>query len=173
MEMIDAAWVSIFSCPVFSTKVADMCIDKCMDTRTDAHMHVRRHAHGEVQMCMGMCIGMCMDTFMDMCINMFIDMCMGMTKGLLIRSFVLASVSAVVAAMMMPTVASLLAHAGVPALTYPFCFTILPFVLLQGAMPKILPVPLSAMTVPEDHLIRHGIPREVKLFRANATSSQH
>ena len=56
----------------------------------------------------------------------------GMFYVLSLKTLLLASSAAVVAAMMMPTVAALLAHAGVPALTYPFCFTILPFVLLQG-----------------------------------------
>ena len=40
-------------------------------------------------------------------------------------------------------------------MTFPFCFAVLPFVLIQGVVKEIVAVPLASMTVAEDHLLRY------------------
>ena len=51
--------------------------------------------------------------------------------------------------------AGLALHAvGPPALTLPFCFATLSFVLIKGATPKLDPVEVEDITTPEEHLGR-------------------
>ena len=43
---------------------------------------------------------------------------------------------------------------GLPALTLPFCFATLAFVLLKDAAPALDPVAVEDITTPEEHLAR-------------------
>jgi urea transporter len=46
---------------------------------------------------------------------------------------------------------TLLQPYGIPFMTLPFCFAALPFIVIQGTS-SLIAVPLSSITVPEDHL---------------------
>ena len=70
------------------------------------------------------------------------------------RSGILAVACAVLAAMLFGAIASLFVPWGLPALTLPFCFATLAFVLLKGASDKLVPVELADITTPEEHLAR-------------------
>jgi urea transporter len=70
------------------------------------------------------------------------------------RSGVLAVACAVFAAMLFGALASLFTPWGLPALTLPFCFATLAFVLLKGASDKLLPVEVADVTTPEEHVER-------------------
>ena len=70
------------------------------------------------------------------------------------RSGVLAVGCAVFAAMLFGAIASLFTPWGLPALTLPFCFATLAFVLLKGASTKLEPVEVDDITTPEEHLAR-------------------
>lgn len=41
---------------------------------------------------------------------------------------------------------------GLPYMTLPFCVIALPFVVIRGTSSSFIPIPLSSITVPEDHL---------------------
>ncbi len=58
-------------------------------------------------------------------------------------------------------VEGLFAPFGLPAVTMSFCLTALSFNLMQGATPKMIPVPLDSMTVPEEHYERVSTIRRV------------
>lgn len=70
------------------------------------------------------------------------------------RSGVLAIFCAVFAAMLFGAIASLFTPWGLPALTLPFCFATLAFVLLKGASTELRPVAVEDITTPEEHLRR-------------------
>ncbi|HET8950637.1 MAG TPA: urea transporter [Solirubrobacteraceae bacterium] len=73
---------------------------------------------------------------------------------LTVRSGVLAIGCAILAALLFGAIGSLFIPYGLPALTLPFCFATLAFVLLKGASTKLEPVAVEDITTPEEHL-RH------------------
>ncbi len=70
------------------------------------------------------------------------------------RSGLLAVGCAVLAALLFGAIASLFTPWGLPALTLPFCFATLAFVLLKGASNRLIPVEVADITTPEEHLAR-------------------
>src|SRR5215813_3380189 len=78
----------------------------------------------------------------------------GVFYVLTFRSAFLAVACAVLAAFLFGAIASLFTPWGLPALTLPFCFATLAFVLLKDASTELEPVALEDMTTPEDHLAR-------------------
>jgi urea transporter len=73
---------------------------------------------------------------------------------LTLRSGVLAVACAVLAALLFGAIASLFTPWGLPALTLPFVFATLAFVLLKDASTKLVPVAVEDITTPEEHLTR-------------------
>jgi len=69
-----------------------------------------------------------------------------------VRSGVLAVACAVLAALLFGAIAALFTPWGLPALTLPFCFATLTFVLLKGASTELEPVAVEDITTPEAHL---------------------
>lgn len=68
------------------------------------------------------------------------------------RSGLLAVACAVLAALLFGAIATLFIPWGLPALTLPFCFATLTFVLLKDASTKLEPVAIEDITTPEEHL---------------------
>jgi urea transporter len=68
------------------------------------------------------------------------------------RIGLLAVACAVLAAMLFGAIASLFTPWGLPALTLPFVFATLAFVLLKGASEELEPVAVEDITTPEEHL---------------------
>jgi hypothetical protein len=56
-------------------------------------------------------------------------------------------------------IASLFTPWGLPALTLPFCFATLTFVLLKDASTRLESVALEDLTTPEEHLTRARVAR--------------
>jgi urea transporter len=77
------------------------------------------------------------------------------------RSAFLAVACAVLAAFLFGAIASLFTPWGLPALTLPFVFATLAFVLLKDASTELEPVALEDITTPEDHLARLRTQEEV------------
>lgn len=75
------------------------------------------------------------------------------------RSGILAVACAVLAALLFGAIASLFIPWGLPALTLPFCFATLAFVLLKGTTDKLQPVAVEDITTPEEHLRRRRAPQ--------------
>jgi urea transporter len=73
---------------------------------------------------------------------------------LTLRSGLLAVFCAVLAALLFGAIAALFTPWGLPALTLPFCFATLAFVLLKDASSKLVPVAVEDITTPEEHLTR-------------------
>jgi urea transporter len=73
---------------------------------------------------------------------------------LTLRSGVLAVACAVLAALLFGAIASLFTPWGLPALTLPFVFATLAFVLLKDASTELEPVAVEDITTPEEHLTR-------------------
>jgi urea transporter len=73
---------------------------------------------------------------------------------LTLRSGLLAVACAVLAALLFGAIASLFTPWGLPALTLPFVFATLAFVLLKDASTKLEPVAVADVTTPEEHLKR-------------------
>jgi urea transporter len=71
-----------------------------------------------------------------------------------VRSGVLAVGCAVLAALLFGAIGSLFTPWGLPALTLPFCFATLAFVLLKEAAPRLDAVAVEDITTPEEHLSR-------------------
>ena len=69
-------------------------------------------------------------------------------------SGLLAVACAVLAAMLFGAIAALFTPWGLPALTLPFCFATLAFVLLKGASDRLIAVEVADITTPEEHLVR-------------------
>jgi urea transporter len=67
------------------------------------------------------------------------------------RSGLLAVGCAVLAALLFGAIASLFTPWGLPALTLPFCFATLAFVLLKGASDRLTAVEVADITTPEEH----------------------
>ena len=70
------------------------------------------------------------------------------------RSGLLAVACAVLAALLFGAIGTLFIPWGLPALTLPFVFATLAFVLLKGATTKLEPVAVEDITTPEEHLAR-------------------
>jgi urea transporter len=70
------------------------------------------------------------------------------------RSGFLAVACAVLAALLFGAIASIFIPWGLPALTLPFVFATLAFVLLKGASDALEPVAVEDITTPEEHLRR-------------------
>ena len=68
------------------------------------------------------------------------------------RSGLLAVACAVLTALMFGAITSLFIPWGLPALTLPFCFGTLAFVLLRGGVTKLEVVEIPDITTPEEHL---------------------
>ena len=73
---------------------------------------------------------------------------------LTLRSGLLAVACAVLAALLFGAIASLFTPWGLPALTLPFVFATLAFVLLKGTTNRLTPVEVADITTPEEHLAR-------------------
>ena len=71
---------------------------------------------------------------------------------LTVRSGILAVGCAILTALLFGAIGSLFIPWGLPALTLPFCFGTLAFVLLKGASTKLEPVAIEDITTPEEHL---------------------
>jgi urea transporter len=76
------------------------------------------------------------------------------------RSGLLAIACAVFAALLFGALVSLFTPWGLPALTLPFCFATLAFVLLKGASTELEPVEIEDITTPEEHRRRPAAPSE-------------
>lgn len=70
------------------------------------------------------------------------------------RSGLLAVACAVLTALLFGAIVALFVPWGLPALTLPFCFGTLAFVLLRGAASKLEVVEVADITTPEEHLAR-------------------
>ena len=70
------------------------------------------------------------------------------------RSGLLAVACAVLAALLFGAFVALFTPWGLPALTLPFCFATLAFVLLKDASTELEPVAIEDITTPEEHLKR-------------------
>ncbi len=70
------------------------------------------------------------------------------------RSGLLAVACAVLAALLFGAIASLFTPWGLPALTLPFVFATLAFVLLKGTSTRLTAVEVADITTPEEHLAR-------------------
>jgi urea transporter len=70
------------------------------------------------------------------------------------RSGLLAVACAVLTALLFGAIAALFVPWGLPALTLPFCFGTLAFVLLRGATTTLEVVEVGDVTTPEEHLAR-------------------
>src|SRR6201991_4523564 len=68
------------------------------------------------------------------------------------RSAFLAVAGAVFAELLFGAIASLFTPWGLPALTLPFCFATLTFVLLKGSSDKLEAVEVADITTPDEHL---------------------
>jgi urea transporter len=80
---------------------------------------------------------------------------------LTLRTGVLAIACAVLAALLFGAIGALFVPWGLPALTLPFCFATLAFVLLKGASTKLEPVAVEDITTPEEHLSHQRAERTV------------
>ena len=81
------------------------------------------------------------------------------------RSAALAVACAVFAALLFGAIASLFTPWGLPALTLPFCFATLAFVLLKDAAPALRPVAVEDITTPEEHMTRSRAERSAGVGR--------
>lgn len=68
------------------------------------------------------------------------------------RSGLFAVACAIVTALFFGAIGSLFTPWGLPALTLPFCFGTLVFVLLKGMTARLIPVAVEDITTPEEHL---------------------
>jgi solute carrier family 14 (urea transporter)/urea transporter len=71
----------------------------------------------------------------------------------------------VLTALLFGAIASLFIPWGLPALTLPFCFGTLAFVLLKGASSALEPVAIEDITTPEEHLDRSRAARAGEVGR--------
>jgi urea transporter len=78
-----------------------------------------------------------------------------------VRSGLLAVACAVLTALLFGAIGALFVPWGLPALTLPFCFGTLAFVLLKGATTKLEPVAVEDITTPEEHLKHMRSERDV------------
>eukprot|EP01135_Chromosphaera_perkinsii_P000844 Nk52_evm7s152 gene=Nk52_evmTU7s152 len=78
----------------------------------------------------------------------------GMFYVFSVRSFFISFVAIIFTCMLHGAVSSFLQPMGMPALTFPGAIGALVFTLISGAFHKCVPVELSKITTPEDHLRR-------------------
>jgi urea transporter len=78
-----------------------------------------------------------------------------------VRSGLLAVACAVLTALLFGAIGALFVPWGLPALTLPFVFGTLAFVLLKGATTKLEPVAVEDITTPEQHLAHMRTERDV------------
>lgn len=71
-----------------------------------------------------------------------------------LTSGVLAVGCAILAALLFGAIGALFVPWGLPALTLPFVFATLTFVLLKETTPKLVPIAVEDITTPEEHLTR-------------------
>jgi solute carrier family 14 (urea transporter)/urea transporter len=71
----------------------------------------------------------------------------------------------VLTALLFGAITSLFIPWGLPALTLPFCFGTLAFVLLKGASSALEPVAIEDITTPEEHLDRSRAARAGEVGR--------
>jgi urea transporter len=77
-----------------------------------------------------------------------------------VRSGILAVGCAVLAALLFGAIGTLFIPWGLPALTLPFCFATLAFVLLKGSSSALVAIEVGDITTPEEHLAAHRRPQE-------------
>lgn len=77
------------------------------------------------------------------------------------RSTVAAVGCAIFTALLFGAISSIFTPWGLPALTLPFCFGTLAFVLLKGASKHLIPVEVEDVSTPEEHLVRMRDARSV------------
>ena len=65
---------------------------------------------------------------------------------------VLATLAGFMTVVCQQALATILEPLGLPFMTLPFCLVGLPFIIIQGTTSIVIAVPLSSMTIPEDHL---------------------
>jgi urea transporter len=65
---------------------------------------------------------------------------------------VLATLAGFMTVVCQQALATMLEPLGLPFMTLPFCLVGLPFIIIQGTTSIVIAVPLSSMTIPEDHL---------------------
>lgn len=70
------------------------------------------------------------------------------------RSALLGMACAAYTALLFGAIASFLGPWGLPAMTLPFCFGVLTFVMLRGTTPLFTPIEAADITTPEEHLAR-------------------
>lgn len=70
------------------------------------------------------------------------------------RSALLGVGCAIAAAVLFGALGSLFTPWGLPALTLPFCFATLAFVLMKDTSPRLITVEVADITTPEEHLTR-------------------
>lgn len=70
------------------------------------------------------------------------------------RSGLFAVACAIATAILFGAIGSLFTPWGLPALTLPFCFGTLAFVVMKDASPRFIPVEVPNITTPEEHLKR-------------------
>jgi urea transporter len=70
------------------------------------------------------------------------------------RSGLLAVACAIATAVLFGAIASLFTPWGLPALTLPFCFGTLAFVVMKGTSSRFIPIEVADITTPEEHLKR-------------------
>ena len=75
-------------------------------------------------------------------------------KRQVVGVFAVMLACAVFTAMLYGAIASLFVPWGLPALTLPFCFGTLAFVLIKGASTTLEAVEVEDITTPEEHLAR-------------------
>eukprot|EP00051_Salpingoeca_urceolata_P008679 m.107928 g.107928 ORF g.107928 m.107928 type:complete len:868 (+) comp15874_c0_seq1:325-2928(+) len=79
-----------------------------------------------------------------------------------VRTMLLALFLGCMAAMLKNTFATVFYVWGAPTFAFPFCFLVFPLLINHKYFPAFVPIDLSAMTVPEDHIRRYRVIR--KLF---------
>lgn len=73
---------------------------------------------------------------------------------------ILASFAGIMTVLAQQALTTMLEPLGLPTMTMPFCVIALPFIILQGTTPLVVAIPLSQLTVPEDHLRRVRVLKE-------------
>eukprot|EP00026_Physarum_polycephalum_P006079 Phypoly_transcript_06120.p1 GENE.Phypoly_transcript_06120~~Phypoly_transcript_06120.p1 ORF type:complete len:546 (+),score=77.49 Phypoly_transcript_06120:117-1754(+) len=64
----------------------------------------------------------------------------------------LALMCGILCTILLGTFKGLFATLGMPAFTFPFCLGTIVFILIQPALPDVIPMPLPSITTPEQHI---------------------
>ena len=64
---------------------------------------------------------------------------------------IIATMAGIMTVLTQAALATMFQPLGLPVMTLPFCMVGLLFILIQGTTTIVIPVPLSSMTIPEDH----------------------